>query len=142
MKWHQKALVRIFSSNILTFLFQLIAWCSVSLLIAIDKLGEFNLHVYLGALPIVIIQALVMKGTTLTELIRTWEDFKGIISRRAHMSAGYPDRKRWREIMRVHKRRLVRGKAINRAYRVAKKLDHLEYLQWMNDIRGKKAYLK
>lgn len=60
MKWHQKALVRIFSSNILTFLFQLIAWCSVSLLIAIDKLGGFNLHVYLGALPIVIIQALVM----------------------------------------------------------------------------------
>lgn len=60
MKWHQKMLVRIFSSNILTFLFQLIAWCSVSLLIAIDKLGEFNLHVYLGALPTVIIQALVM----------------------------------------------------------------------------------
>ncbi|HEI9805968.1 TPA: hypothetical protein SLN32_000908 [Proteus mirabilis] len=83
-----------------------------------------------------------MKGTTLTELIRTWEDFKGIISRRAHMAAGYPDRKRWREIMRVHKRRLVRGKAINRAYRVAKKLDHLEYLQWMNDIRGKKGLPK
>ncbi len=60
MKWHQKALVRIFSSNILTFLFQFIAWGSVSLLIAIDKLGEFNLHVYLGSLPIVIIQALVM----------------------------------------------------------------------------------
>ncbi len=60
MKWHQKALVRIFSSNILTFLFQLIAWGSVSLLIAIDKLGEFNLHIYLGSLPIVIIQALVM----------------------------------------------------------------------------------
>ncbi|EPL5632457.1 hypothetical protein P1I09_000698 [Proteus mirabilis] len=60
MKWHQKALVRVFSSNILTFLFQLIAWCSVSLLIAIDKLGEFNLRVYLGSLPIVIIQALVM----------------------------------------------------------------------------------
>ncbi len=60
MKWHQKALVRVFSSNILTFLFQLIAWGSVYLLIAIDKLGEFNLHVYLGALPIVIIQALVM----------------------------------------------------------------------------------
>nr|ELR5034486.1 hypothetical protein [Providencia stuartii] len=60
MKWHQKALVRVFSSNILTFLFQLIAWGSVSLLIAIDKLGEFNLHAYLGALPIVIIQALVM----------------------------------------------------------------------------------
>ncbi len=60
MKWHQKALVRVFSSNILTFLFQLIAWGSVSLLIAIDKLGEFNLRVYLGSLPIVIIQALVM----------------------------------------------------------------------------------
>lgn len=60
MKWHQKALVRVFSSNILTFLYQLIAWCSVSVLIAIDELGEFNLHVYLGALPIVIIQALVM----------------------------------------------------------------------------------
>lgn len=60
MEWHQKALVRIFSSNILTFLFQFIAWGSVSLLIAIDKLGEFNLHVYLGSLPIVIIQALVM----------------------------------------------------------------------------------
>ncbi len=60
MKWHQKALVRVFSSNILTFLFQLIAWGSVSLLIAIDKLGEFNLHIYLGSLPIVIIQALVM----------------------------------------------------------------------------------
>ncbi len=60
MKWHQKALVRIFSSNTLAFLFQLIAWGLVSLLIAIDKLGEFNLHVYLGALPIVIIQALVM----------------------------------------------------------------------------------
>ncbi|WP_311751551.1 hypothetical protein [Proteus columbae] len=60
MKWHQKALVMVFSSNILTFLFQLIAWSSVSLLIAIDKLGEFNLHVYLGSLPIVIIQALVM----------------------------------------------------------------------------------
>lgn len=60
MKWHQKALVRIFSSNILTFLFQFIAWGSVSLLIAIDKLGEFNLHAYLGSLPIVIIQALVM----------------------------------------------------------------------------------
>lgn len=60
MKWHQKMLVRIFSSNILTFLFQLIAWGSVYLLIAIDKLGEFNLHVYLGSLPIVIIQALVM----------------------------------------------------------------------------------
>ncbi|HHE4958827.1 TPA: hypothetical protein ACPEVF_003695 [Proteus mirabilis] len=60
MKWHEEALVRVFSSNILTFLFQLIAWCSVSLLIAIDKLGGFNLHVYLGALPIVIIQALVM----------------------------------------------------------------------------------
>ncbi len=67
MKWHQKALVRVFSSNILTFLFQLIAWGSVYLLIAIDKLGEFNLHVYLGALPIVIIQALVM--TCLTRLI-------------------------------------------------------------------------
>lgn len=60
MKWHQKALVRVFSSNILSFLFQFIAWGSLSLLIAIDKLGEFNLHVYLGALPIVIIQALVM----------------------------------------------------------------------------------
>lgn len=60
MKWHQKALVRIFSSNILTFLFQLIAWCLLSVLIAIDKLGEFNLRVYLGSLPIVIIQALVM----------------------------------------------------------------------------------
>ncbi|WP_410525135.1 hypothetical protein M9445_12640 [Proteus mirabilis] len=60
MKWHQKVLIRIFSSNILTFLFQLIAWGSVSLLIAIDKLGEFNLHIYLGSLPIVIIQALVM----------------------------------------------------------------------------------
>lgn len=60
MKWHQKMLVMIFSSNILTFLFQLIAWGSVSVLIAIDKLGEFNLHVYLGSLPIVIIQALVM----------------------------------------------------------------------------------
>ncbi len=60
MKWHQKMLVRVFSSNILTFLFQLIAWCSVSLLIAIDKLGELNLHVYLRVLPIVIIQALVM----------------------------------------------------------------------------------
>lgn len=60
MKWHQKVLIRIFSSNILTFLFQFIAWGSLSLLIAIDKLGEFNLHVYLGELPIVIIQALVM----------------------------------------------------------------------------------
>ncbi len=60
MKWYQEALVRVFSSNTLTFLFQLIAWSSVSLLIAIDKLGEFNLHVYLGELPIVIIQALVM----------------------------------------------------------------------------------
>lgn len=60
MKWHQKALVRIFSSNTLAFLFQLIAWGLVSLLIAVDKLGEFNLHVYLGSLPIVIIQALVM----------------------------------------------------------------------------------
>lgn len=60
MKWHQKALVRIFSSNILTFLFQLIAWGSLSVLITINRLGEFNLHVYLGALPIVIIQALVM----------------------------------------------------------------------------------
>ncbi|MFU9123829.1 hypothetical protein ACNARU_16470 [Proteus sp. WDL240414] len=60
MKWYQKALVRIFSGNTLTFLFQLVAWGSVSLLIAIDKLGEFNLHVYLGSLPIVIIQALVM----------------------------------------------------------------------------------
>lgn len=60
MKWHQKMLVRVFSSNILTFLFQLIAWGSLSLLIAIDKLGEFNLHVYLRALPIVIIQVLVM----------------------------------------------------------------------------------
>lgn len=60
MKWHQKALVRVFSSNILTFLFQFIACGSVSVLIAIDKLGEFNLHVYLRALPIVIIQALVM----------------------------------------------------------------------------------
>ncbi|SUC45696.1 Uncharacterised protein [Providencia stuartii] len=60
MKWYQEALVRVFSSNILTFLFQFIAWGSVSVLIAIDKLGEFNFHVYLGALPIVIIQALVM----------------------------------------------------------------------------------
>lgn len=60
MKWPEEALVRIFSSNILTFLFQLIAWGLVSLLIAIDKLGEFNLHIYLGSLPIVIIQALVM----------------------------------------------------------------------------------
>ncbi len=60
MKWHQKALVRVFSSNILTFLFQLIAWCSVSILIEIDKLGEFNLHVCLRELPIVIIQALVV----------------------------------------------------------------------------------
>ena len=60
MKWHQKALVRVFSSNILTFLFQFIAWGSLSVLIAIDKLGEFNLHAYLGSLPIVIIQALVM----------------------------------------------------------------------------------
>lgn len=60
MKWHQKMLVRVFSSNILTFLFQLIAWGSVSLLIAIDKLGKFNLHAYLGSLPIVIIQTLVM----------------------------------------------------------------------------------
>ncbi|HEJ9458626.1 TPA: hypothetical protein SMM81_003250 [Proteus mirabilis] len=60
MKWHEEALVRVFSSNALMFLFQLIAWGLVSLLMAIDKLGEFNLHVYLGALPIVIIQALVM----------------------------------------------------------------------------------
>lgn len=60
MKWYQKILVRVFSSNILTFSFQLIAWGSVYLLIAIDKLGEFNLHAYLGSLPIVIIQALVM----------------------------------------------------------------------------------
>lgn len=60
MKWHQKALVRVFSSNILTFLFQLIAWGSLSVLIAINRLGEFNLHAYLGSLPIVIIQALVM----------------------------------------------------------------------------------
>ncbi|MEM0727687.1 hypothetical protein AAFL35_06365 [Proteus mirabilis] len=60
MKWYQEALVRVFSSNILTFLFQFIAWGSVSVLIAIDKLGEFNLHAYLRALPIVIIQALVM----------------------------------------------------------------------------------
>ncbi len=60
MKWHQKALVRIFSSNILTFLFQLIAWCLLSVLIMINRLGEFNLHAYLGSLPIVIIQALVM----------------------------------------------------------------------------------
>ena len=67
MEWHQKMLVRVFSSNILTFLFQLIAWGSVSLLIAIDKLGEFNIQAYLGALPIVIIQALVM--TCLTRLI-------------------------------------------------------------------------
>ncbi len=64
MKWHQEMLVRVFSSNILTFLFQLIAWGSLSLLIAIDKLGEFNLHVYLRALPIVIIQALVMTCLT------------------------------------------------------------------------------
>lgn len=64
MKWHEEALVKVFSSNILTFLFQLIAWGSVSLLIAIDKLGEFNLHVYLGSLPIVIIQALVMTCLT------------------------------------------------------------------------------
>lgn len=83
-----------------------------------------------------------MKGTTLTELIRTWEDYKDIISRRAHMAAGYPDRKRWREIMRVRKRRLVRGKAINRAHRVAKKLEHHEYLQWMNDFRGKNGLPK
>lgn len=60
MKWHQKVLIRIFSSNILTFLFQLIVWGVISTLIEIDKMGEFNLHVYLGALPIVIIQALVM----------------------------------------------------------------------------------
>lgn len=64
MKWYQEALVRVFSSNILTFLFQLIAWGSVYLLIAIDKLGEFNLHVYLRALPIVIIQALVVTCLT------------------------------------------------------------------------------
>lgn len=83
-----------------------------------------------------------MKGTTLTELMRTWADYKDIISSRAHMAAGYPDRKRWREIMRVHKRRLVRGKAINRAHRVAKKLDRHEYLQWMNDFRGKKGLPK
>ncbi len=60
MKWHQKMLVRIFSSNILTFLFQLIAWGSLSVLIMVNRLGEFNLHAYLGSLPIVIIQALVM----------------------------------------------------------------------------------
>lgn len=60
MKWHQKMLVRIFSSNILTFLFQLIAWGSLSVLITVNRLGEFNLHAYLGSLPIVIIQALVM----------------------------------------------------------------------------------
>lgn len=60
MKWHQKMLVMIFSSNILTFLFQLIAWCSLSVLITVNRLGEFNLHAYLGSLPIVIIQALVM----------------------------------------------------------------------------------
>lgn len=60
MKWHQKALVRVFSSNILTFLFQLIAWGSLSVLIMVNRLGEFNLHAYLGSLPIVIIQALVM----------------------------------------------------------------------------------
>lgn len=60
MKWHHKMLVRVFSSNILTFLFQLIAWGSLSVLITINRLGEFNLHAYLGALPIVIFQALVM----------------------------------------------------------------------------------
>lgn len=60
MKWHQKILVMIFSSNILTFLFQFIAWGSLSVLITINRLGEFNLHAYLGSLPIVIIQALVM----------------------------------------------------------------------------------
>lgn len=60
MKWHEEALVRVFSSNVLMFLFQLIAWGLVSLLIAVDKLGEFNAHIYLVSLPIVIIQALVM----------------------------------------------------------------------------------
>lgn len=60
MKWHHKMLVRVFSSNILTFLFQLIAWGSLSVLITVNRLGEFNLHAYLGSLPIVIIQALVM----------------------------------------------------------------------------------
>lgn len=60
MKWHQKMLVMIFSSNILTFLFQFIAWGSLSVLITVNRLGEFNLYVYLRALPIVIIQALVM----------------------------------------------------------------------------------
>ncbi len=60
MKWYEEALVKVFSSTALMFLFQLIAWGSVSLLIAIDKLGEFNLHVYLGSLPIMIILALVM----------------------------------------------------------------------------------
>lgn len=60
MKWHQKALVRVFSSNILTFLFQFIAWGSLSVLITVNRLGEFNLHAYLRVLPIVIIQALVM----------------------------------------------------------------------------------
>ncbi len=60
MKWHHKMLVRVFSSNILTFLFQLIAWGSLSVLITINRLGEFNLHAYLGSLPIVITQALVM----------------------------------------------------------------------------------
>lgn len=60
MKWYEEALVRIFSSNILTFQFQLIAWGVISPLIAIDKLGEFNFNAYLGSLPIVVIQALVM----------------------------------------------------------------------------------
>lgn len=60
MKWHEEALVKVFSNTALMFLFQLIVWGLASLMMVMEKLSKFNFSAYLESLPIVVIHAGVM----------------------------------------------------------------------------------
>lgn len=68
-----------------------------------------------------------MSVTTLNDLTNAWNKQMMAITKRTHAAAGYPDKKRWREIVMAHTNRVMRrnmGKCgRNRASRVAGALE-------------------
>jgi hypothetical protein len=80
------------------------------------------------------------KSTTLDQLNVRWHEQKVATHKRTFSAAGNLNKERWAEVVRVHKRRVLRRKGYrNRAANVAGIL--AEYQIWAEVIRSNRKHL-
>lgn len=75
------------------------------------------------------------KVSTANQITERWHLERMAKHRRTYSAAGSPDRNRWAEIVRVHRRRVLRRNGLrNRAARVAVKITERDF--WAEAIRS------